>query len=441
TAGTSITASYDSATETLTLTGTDSTAHYSQVLDSLTFASSSDNPTDFGSNLTRQITWVLDDGGASSNLSAAVTTAVTLTDVNDAPTLSSVAATVAFSLGSTVELSPSLSVSDPDGLGLASATVHVAAGSFAGDGDVLAADTGGTNIVASYNSSTETLTLTGSDTLAHYQSVLEGVSFASGANPNTFGANNTRTLTWVVDDGSGSNHASTAVTTTVEIAHIPPSLSNVAATIAFTQGHTTTLSPAITVTDIDSTTLTSATVAITGGSFGGDGAVLSATTTGTAITASYNSATETLPLTGSDTLAHYQGVLDKVTFSAGSDPTNHGSNPTRTVRWVVDDGNGSNGLSTAADSTITITPLDAAPTLSSVTGSIGFTENGAAVTLAGNLSISDSDSTTLTSATVSISGGAFVGDGDVLGFATTGTAISASYDSASETLTLSGSDT
>ena len=440
TAGTSITASYNSTTETLTLTGSDTLAHYSQVLDTVSFASG-DNPDDFGSSQSRTVTWVLNDGGASFNLSAPATTTIGVTAVNDPPTVTNQAATVAFTLSSTVTLSSTLSVSDPDSQSATSATVAVTGGSFAGDGDVLAADTTGTSITASYNTTNEVLTLTGSDTLAHYQQVLDSVTFASGANPNNFGSNSTRTISWVVDDGSGSSHASAPVTTTVDIAHIPPSLISVAPTIAFTQGNNTVLSPSLTVSDIDSTTLTSATVKITGGAFAGDGDVLSATTTGTSITASYNAATETLTLTGNDSLAHYQQVLHTVSFASGSDPTNHGGNQIRTVSWVVNDGNGSNGLSAAQDSTITITPLDAAPTLSTVATNVGFTESGSPVTLSGNLSVADPDGTIMTSATVSIAGGAFVGDGDVLGFSTTGTSITASYDSTTETLTLSGSDT
>ena len=64
TTGTSITASYNAATETLTLTGTDTLAHYQQVLDSVDVRSTSDNPTDFGSDPTRTVTWVVNDGTA-----------------------------------------------------------------------------------------------------------------------------------------------------------------------------------------------------------------------------------------------------------------------------------------------------------------------------------------------------------------------------------------
>jgi hypothetical protein len=440
TAGTSISTSYDSTNERLILTGSDTLDHYRQVLDTVTFNSTSENPTDYGSDPTRTVTWVLNDGAASFNLSAAQTETVSITAVNDAPTLSNVTSSDSFTVGTTITLSPSITASDPDNLKLASATVAIASGSFASDGDVLGA-TGNGTIVVSYNSSTQTLTLTGSDTLADYQNVLDSVTFSSGVNPNNGGANSTRTVTWVLNDGASSFNLSSAATTTITIANEPPTLTSVASSVNFTQGNTTTISPSITVTDFDSANLVSGTVKITGGTFAGDGDVLAANVSGTSITASYNAASETLTLTGTDTLAHYQSVLDSVKFSSGSDPTNHGSNPTRTLTWVVNDGNASLGQSTVQTTTITITPLDAAPTLSSVATSANFTENGAAVTLAGSASISDPDSTILTSATVSIAGGAFVNDGDVLGFSTAGTAIVASYDSSSETLTLTGADT
>ena len=48
----------------------------------------------------------------------------------------------------------------------------------------------------------------------------------------------------------------------------------------------------------------------------GMGGFASGTIAGTSISYSYNSATETLTLSGSDTLAHYQQVLQSVSFSA-----------------------------------------------------------------------------------------------------------------------------
>src|SRR5262249_8096102 len=84
-------------------------------------------------------------------------------------------------------------------------------------GDVLATTTTGTNITASYNSTTETLTLSGSDTLAHYAQVFDSVTFASGWNPTNGGASKTRTLAWVVNDCSATNTLTTAATSTISI--------------------------------------------------------------------------------------------------------------------------------------------------------------------------------------------------------------------------------
>jgi hypothetical protein len=450
TTGTSITASYNSSTETLTLTGTDTLAHYQQVLDAVTF-SAGENPTNYGSNQTRLVTWVAKDPSGTANggsdTSALATTTLTVTNVNDPPTLSNVATSAHYTQGgASVTLSPSVTVTDADDLDLSSATVSITGGAFAGD--VLAAITAGTSIAASYNSSTETLTLTGTDTLAHYQSVLDSVTFNNtGLNPTDYGSDPTRTVTWVTKDpsgtASGGSDTSGAATTTVSITAVnqPPTLANVSTGASYTQGGgAVTLSGAVSVSDPDNLDLTAATVSIGGGTFAGDGDALAATTTGTSIAASYNSTTETLTLSGSDTLAHYQSVLDTITFNnTSANPTDYGSDPSRTITWVLNDGGASNNLSTTATTTVSITAVNQPPTLGSVATSAHYTQGGASVTLSPSATVSDPDNLDLSSATVSIAGGAFTGD--VLGFSIAGTSIAASYNSATETLTLSGSDT
>src|SRR5262249_10361091 len=99
-------------------------------------------------------------------------------------------------------VAPALSITDPDNTNLASATVSITSGFVSGQ-DVLAATTVGTSIVASYNSSTGVLTLSGSDTLAHYQAVLQSVTyFNSSENPNTI----PRTISFVVNDGTANSN-------------------------------------------------------------------------------------------------------------------------------------------------------------------------------------------------------------------------------------------
>src|SRR5262249_45175522 len=161
------------------------------------------------------------------------------------------------------------------------------------------ADTAGTSITASYNSTTETLVLSGSDTLADYQAVLDTVAFSSGAgDPTNGGANPSRTLSWVVNDGALTSAAQTETLT----------IQNPPATAGFTEnGPSVTLAPSLVVTDTNpGASIISATVALSGGTLPGALHVLAANTAGTSITASYNSTTETLVLSGTDTLAHYQ---------------------------------------------------------------------------------------------------------------------------------------
>jgi VCBS repeat-containing protein len=62
TAGTSITGSYDPANATLVLSGSDTLAHYQQVLRTVAFTTTGDTPTDYGLYQTRVLDWQLNDG-------------------------------------------------------------------------------------------------------------------------------------------------------------------------------------------------------------------------------------------------------------------------------------------------------------------------------------------------------------------------------------------
>src|SRR5262249_32787685 len=149
-----VTISYNSTTETLTLTGTDTLAHYQTLLEEVGFNEPGiDNPTNYGSHPPPPLPRLVNHGRGPNNPHSLATTTVSITAINDKPTLTGTAASVSFTEnGASVVLSPSVTVADPDSLTLASATVQVN-GSFAGDGDVLAA-TGLGNITVNYNSST-----------------------------------------------------------------------------------------------------------------------------------------------------------------------------------------------------------------------------------------------------------------------------------------------
>jgi hypothetical protein len=143
------------------------------------------------------------------------------------------------------------------------------------------------------------------------------------------------------------------------------------ATQTFTAGGSAvTLDSGLGVSDEMSSTISSASVEIGGGFLTGD--QLSADTTGTNISASYDAANGELSLSGNDTIAHYQSVLDSVAYSFDSsdgDPTNGGADTSRTIDWSVHDGTAS---SSTATSTLTVQlQTQAALTLTSTNGTSG----------------------------------------------------------------------
>src|SRR5262249_13030311 len=152
------------------------------------------------------------------------------------------------------------------------------------------------NITAIYNNAgVLTLTPAGATaTLAQWQAALDAVQYSSTSdNPTNFGADTSRTISWVVNDGTLNN--STIPTTTLNITAVgdAPVLSNVAASASYTENAApVTLSPIATVSDVDNQTLASATVSITSGLLAGD--VLAFTNTSSTtygnITAIYNNA-------------------------------------------------------------------------------------------------------------------------------------------------------
>ena len=125
--------------------------------------------------------------------------------------------------------------------------------------------------------------------------------------------------------------------------------------------------PAITLSDIDSSTLASAEVQITGG-LHSDQDVLAfvngnAAAFGDITEASYDQGTGLLTLTsaGGATLAQWQNALQAVTYSNTSASP---SNDVRTVTFQVDDGSAQHNLSNVETASVFVAPADVAPTIS-----------------------------------------------------------------------------
>jgi hypothetical protein len=346
--GNGITGSYDATTGVLTLSGTATAAAYQAALQSVTYSFNppDGDPTGDGSDVSRTIDWVANDGSFSNT---PVTSTLFTTHV--APTVTAGATATFDGGGSPVAPGAGLAISAPDSGGeLTSASVTISAGFIAGD---TLNFTNGDLITGSYDAATGVLSLSGTASVADYLGALQSVTYSFNpvnGDPTHGGGDTSRTLDWNVGDGvSFSNDA----LSTLNVGHVAPSVA-AGPSLKYRVGDPpAVLGGGFAVSDPDSGgTLTGATVQITGGTFAGDGDVLSASTAGTNIHASYNAATETLTLSGTDTLANYQSVLDGTTFASGANPTNGGSDPSRTVTWTLNDGNSANGASTPVTSQI-----------------------------------------------------------------------------------------
>jgi hypothetical protein len=159
---------------------------------------------------------IQDANGYNPDFSGALNVGTGLQVTPAAPVISSVASSVVFASGEQpVQLAPNLVLSDAGSSTLQFAMVSVTAGAFSGDGDVLTANTSGTSITATYDGLDELLLLTGADSVANYQKVLQSVAFStSGQDPTSSGLFPGRTVSWVAGDATNT---SLEPTTTVSV--------------------------------------------------------------------------------------------------------------------------------------------------------------------------------------------------------------------------------
>ncbi|UTH76148.1 Ig-like domain-containing protein [Chromobacterium sp. IIBBL 290-4] len=448
-----IVGSYNSGTGVLTLTSSGATATIAQwqaALRAVTYTDSALTP----NSATRTISFQVQDG--SSNTSTAVTKTVTVADTDQTPIATASGGSTAFTAGNNTSSTPvavdsAITVSDLDNTTLASGTVSITGNFHSGEDSLSFTNTSAStygNITASYNSGTGVLTLSSSGataTIAQWQAALRAVKYTDSAvTPNSA----TRTISFVVNDGT-KNSAATTKTVTVADTDQTPIVTASGGSASFTAGNNVTSTPVtidggVTVSDLDNTTLASGTVSITGNFHSGEDVLAFSNTNSSTygnISASYNSGTGVLTLTSSGataTVAQWQAAFRAVTYTDTAITPN---NATRTISFVVNDGQQN---STAATRTVTVADTDQTPiaTVSGPSGSYTLSGTPTPVAVDSGITVSDRDNTTLASGTVSITGNFHSGE-DVLAFTNTSSAtfgnIVASYNSGTGVLTLTSS--
>jgi VCBS repeat-containing protein len=348
---------------------------------------------------TRVISFLVDDGSLVNNLSNIVTQSITVIPVNDAP----IAVNDAFS-------------GVPEGGTLA----VPAAGVLANDRDPDGPPPLTAQKVTDVQFGTLTLNSDGSFTYLHDGSE----NFVDGF---TYRASDSQLL---------SNTANVQITVTA--INDPPVLGGVSGILNYTEGEAAkVIAGSITVTDPDNTTLTSATVTISGGFVNSEDSLFVSVSPPLTV-APFNGSTGVLTISGPGTKEEYRQALSQVKYVNTNDSFPNTS--FRTVSFRVNDGSLLNNFSTNVSKSINITAVNDPPVLGGVSGTLSYTEGEGAKVIASTITVSDADNTTLSGATVTISSG-FITAEDSL-FATVTAPLSAlPFNKSTGVLTISGTGT
>ena len=211
------------------------------------------------------------------------------------------------------------------------------------------------------------------DTVVHLSSSSAAGTFSTTASGPwtatldlTVPAHSNSTTFYLLDSQAGTPTVTATIgdqqATQVEVVNAvgaPLALGGGGNTVTFAEGGPpVAVDAALTISDSQSGTLASASVAVSAGFTAGD--VLTANTSGTAISASYSGGT--LTLSGADSLVNYQAVLQSVSFSGST-----ASGGSRTFLWTATDGT----TTASAVSTVVYTAPPSAPTGAAATAGDG----------------------------------------------------------------------
>ena len=418
---------------TLTLSGSDSVTNYETVLESVKY-----NNTAGGPGVASVVVKVTSATDSLAQVSTDVSSTITISvPVNTPPVVDlsvpggSIDNTSSFNGATAVNIADGTASVTDDGGTLASIKVVL---NSPHTGDVLAATTTGSIVQSFVNN---TLTLSGTDSVTNYQTVLRSVTY----NNTALGGPGVASETANVVANDGTFDSTPIAVATININNPPVVDLNGA---GGGTGNTSTWvgvgpvaisDPTATVTDALGTNLASIKITLNSPHTGD---VLAATTTGS-ITQSF--VNNTLTLSGSDSIANYQTVLRSVTYD---NPLGGQGVDVETANVVANDGtvNGNTAVATInMPPTIVLTVGAGSPNFTTSWYNNGGTGNNGSVpieNMAQATMNSPSGVTTITSMTVKM---ATFHTGDVLAVPILPGIVAITTSYSNGTLVLSGSDT
>ena len=409
-----------SGTSTVTLSGTATVADYQAALRTVKFVTTNDNPT-----VTKTVEFKANDGDGLGN---GASKTITVTRVNDGPTINTAGTTLSYEEGDgAVPVDGTLTLTDPDSTQIQGATVQITGNHVQSEDDLAFADTA--DITGAYDDATGKLTLSGTDSVADYQTALASVTYENSSSTPTV---STRTVSFQATDAEGD--ASNTATRDISVGPVndAPVVTTTAGNTAYSEGDPgTVIDNGVTVTDVDDTDLEDATVRISSGFQSGD--QLNFTDTAE-ITGTYTPGTGVLALTGTATVAQYQAALRTIEFET----TNGNPSASKTVEFKVNDGDVD---SNAATRGIAITAANSPPDLDAG-GTLAYTENDPATAVASGLTLTEPEGNPISGASASVTSGFESGE-DTLAWTDNdlGDAITLdASNSDNQTITLTGTD-
>ena len=414
------------------LTGKASIASYETLIKSITYADSSNNPSTTPRGVTIAVTDV--DANGTDNLTVVHNSQINVIAVNDAPVIGHTGTGKEFgntwnetAVGGDVtapgkgpgQIARDFTLNDADSTTLKSATVTLT--NFK-DGDVLNVGKPGAltytlSDVKDASGAVTGKTITfGPGTAAQYQTAIQSITFDSTSHDPS---KDNRIINISVDDGSAVNNiASTTSTIHITTVNDVPTVST--ASVGFTENDAAvSIVKNLNLADVDNTTLSKAVVSVDVKA----GDVLTFTGTapkGVSVVETHNDAglVNGFKITGIATVDQYKALIQSITFNSPGDNPQAGDRAV-TVQ-VTDSGAKGDGTGTqdslVAGSKITVTAVNDAPVIGHAGDGkeFGNTWNetlvGGDVTAPGkgpgliarDFTVSDADSPTLQSATVTL---------------------------------------
>ena len=223
-------------------------------------------------------------------------------------------------------IDPGLTVSDGDSADLVGATVSITSGLASTEDELGFTDQLG--IEGDYDAASGVLTLTGTASVADYETALRSVTYVNASDDPSEAP---RIVTFLVDDGEATGSSDRTINVTAE--NDAPEIVTSASDQNFVQNQgPITVDMDLTISDPDSDNLVGATVSIGEFSMGEDVLGFSDQL---GISGSFDDATGILTLAGTASIEDYQTALRSVTYDNTSDsPT---ATP-RSISFQVDDG-------------------------------------------------------------------------------------------------------